>query len=182
MNDSRDPLEAMLQDSYLADMVSQTMDALRRARDQCAEVECELSYNRRLLHGRIDILRDELSRRAEGKRSTASELVARLPAILSDAPTPAGTTRGNRLVRMMAPGAATRMEEEVEDLLGMPFGDVATAGDTEIEAALTRLLDAERDVSEQRRILHQRLDAIQGEMARRYRDGEADIDSLLAND
>lgn len=49
------------------------------------------------------------------------------------------------------------------------------------DLSFRRLEAAEREISGQRRVLHQRLDAIQAEMARRYRDGEADVDALLAD-
>jgi hypothetical protein len=39
--------------------------------------------------------------------------------------------------------------------------------------------DFENDLSALRRRLHERIDALQAEIGRRYRDGEASVDSLL---
>ncbi|MDH5291472.1 MAG: hypothetical protein OEY41_15870, partial [Acidimicrobiia bacterium] len=52
-------------------------------------------------------------------------------------------------------------------------------GDDRLQALLESLRSFEVDLSTHRRRLHERIDSIQGEIARRYRDGEASIDSLL---
>lgn len=171
-------IEEILADDYMSGLETRSLPELRAMRDACDEIETELSYSRRLLQGRIDILRDEGIRRREGKVSSPADIVSRLPTILSDGPQ---APRGNRLVRMLAPAQMEAVEADVEDLLGMPLGDVATADSATLDASLDRLEAAEREISGQRRVLHQRLDAIQAEMARRYRDGEADVDALLAD-
>ncbi len=182
MNGTQTDFDTILDDAFVDDLGARPIGELRSMRDDCDAAECELSFTRRLLHGRIDILRDEVDRRADGKESTASELVARLPTILADDPPPEGVTRGNRLVRVIAPGEMQRVERDVEKLLGMPLGQIATASTGEITSALDRLRDAEASVSDRRRLLHERLDAVQGELARRYRDGEASVDNLLDSD
>lgn len=176
----RPALESILADAYLEGLRERNMDEIRGIRAECETLETELSFERRLLQGRVDIIKDELERRAEGRTSSAAELITRLPSILAD--TPSGTQRGNRLVRIMAPGDVQRIERDLDERLGMSLGDVAGATTAVLEGALGRLGDHEVEVSSQRRLLHQRLDAVQAEMARRYRDGEADVDSLLAQD
>jgi chromosome segregation ATPase len=177
MGGDHELIDRILADDYMSDLAGRSLADLRTMRDDCDEVETELSYIRRLLQGRIDILRDEGERRREGKTSTPADLVARLPAILSDGPQ---APRGNRLVRTLAPARLEAVEQEIEDLLGMPLGDVATADIETLDNALARLEAGERDLSGRRRQLHDRLDTIQAEMARRYRDGEADVNTLLA--
>lgn len=174
-------LARILADDYLDGLRDADMTSVRARRSECERLETELSYTRRLLQGRIDILGDELERRRGGRASTASELIQRLPAILSDSPSGA-SQRGNRLVRYLAPEDIQRVEHDLDEVLGMGLAEVAGADTDEVEAALARLRATEADVSTERRRLHQRLDAIQAEMARRYRDGEADVDSLLRQD
>jgi len=176
----RPALEQILGDAYLEGLRERSMDEIRQVRADCEAFETELSFERRLLQGRVDIIKDELARRAEGRTSSPAELITRLPSILAD--TPSGTQRGNRLVRILAPGDVQRIERDLDDRLGMSLGDVAGADIEVLERALERLAEHEGEVSSQRRLLHQRLDAVQAEMARRYRDGEADVDSLLAQD
>lgn len=174
-------LARILDDGYLDGLRDADMATVRERRRECERLETELSYARRLLQGRIDILGDELDRRRDGRPSTASELIQRLPAILSDSPSGA-SQRGNRLVRYLAPEDVQRVEHELDLVLGMSLAEVAGADTPDVEAALVRLRATETDVSSDRHQLHQRLDAIQAEMARRYRDGEADVDSLLTQD
>ncbi|MFN8105902.1 MAG: ABC transporter substrate-binding protein [Acidimicrobiia bacterium] len=174
-------LARILADEYLDGLRDSDMAEVRARRGECERLETQLSYARRLLQGRIDILEDELTRRGEGRHSTASELIQRLPAILSDSPSGANQ-RGNRLVRYLAPEDIQRVEHDLDVVLGMSLAEVADAGTDDVESALARLRSTESGVSADRRRLHQRLDAIQAEMARRYRDGEADVDSLLTQD
>lgn len=174
-------LARIFADEYLDGLRDLDMATVRARRGECERLETELSYTRRLLQGRIDILEDELTRRREGRPSTAAELIQRLPEILSDSPSGA-SQRGNRLVRYLAPEDIQRVEHDLDMVLGMSLAEVAGADTAGVESALGRLRDTESGVSADRRHLHQRLDAIQAEMARRYRDGEADVDSLLRQD
>lgn len=163
-------------DAYLADLKGQSLSELRQMREECEVIECELSYGRRLLQGRIDILADELGRRARGVSSTPADLVDRLPSILAEGPS---GSRCARLVKTLAPPRIQALEAEIQGLLGMPLVDVTSESTDRVEAALEHLMVAEREVSKKRRSLHFRLDTIQAEMTRRYCDGEADVGSLL---
>jgi hypothetical protein len=69
---------------------------------------------------------------------------------------------------------------EYEELVG--DGRVARAadlGEDELATLLGQLRELERRVSEQRHEYHERIDALQGELTRRYRTGEASVDTLL---
>jgi len=52
-------------------------------------------------------------------------------------------------------------------------------GDNELEPIQLMLTDTERGVSDQRRAVYEVLETLTGEIARRYRDGIADISELL---
>ena len=71
--------------------------------------------------------------------------------------------------------------EEVVAELDAVF-DAATLDalpDDALAAAADRLAETERRVSSLRRALHASIDAVQEEMLRRYKSGEASVDSLL---
>src|SRR5690349_11261561 len=74
------------------DLTRLTLPALRTLRRDAQRDEADLSYVRRLLQGRIDILRAELARRSPTGRDPLAErlpeasVVERLPEILTDAP------------------------------------------------------------------------------------------------
>ena len=59
------------------------------------------------------------------------------------------------------------------------LADVATLGDAELDALAERLRGFEATVSGRRQALHACIDTLQDEIKRRYREGEADVDSLL---
>ena len=80
----------MLDPAYLAGLDTRTVDDLRAMHAECLELETEVSYVRRLIQARIDILEAELERRASG--GTLEDLINALPQILSD-PGPRGRPR-----------------------------------------------------------------------------------------
>ena len=71
--------------SFVADLGERAMEELRAVRSRCQSLENSLSYVRRLIQGRFDIVGGELQRRREGGDSgDTSDLIGRLPDILSD--------------------------------------------------------------------------------------------------
>ena len=55
-------------------------------------------------------------------------------------------------------------------------------GDAELEQAAAELAALEIEVSATRRAMFDRIDTIEAELTRRYRDGEASVDDLLVGD
>lgn len=162
---------------FLADVESIPTHQLRDRRDECRGLEAELSYSRRLLQGKIDILRHELKRRSGGGESGLEDLVSRLPAILADEPTRAGQ---KRLLEESLPANAGRFRREAERLVA----DLAHIDRLSIEGLsemVEELAAAERKVSEQRRAAQQLIDGLNAELVRRYRKGEEDPSSLLSS-
>jgi len=51
--------------------------------------------------------------------------------------------------------------------------------DEEVKAMAARFSELEHEVSERRRALFSRIDALQAELARRYKSGEANVGSVL---
>ncbi len=75
----------------LPDLGSLSDEELKKLKDELEEQERELSYRRRILHGKIDILRAEFVARLQesGGRSVLDHLdVARLTEILTGKATP----------------------------------------------------------------------------------------------
>jgi hypothetical protein len=75
----------------LPDLSSLSDEELKKLIDELEEQEREVSYQRRLLHGKIDILRAELVARLQrsGGRSVLDQVdVARLTDILTGKATP----------------------------------------------------------------------------------------------
>ena len=77
----------------LPDLGSLTDQELKKLKDDLEAKEREVSYERRILHGKIDILRAELVARLQrsGGKSVLDEVdVARLTEILSGKSSPEG--------------------------------------------------------------------------------------------
>ena len=60
----------------LVDLHEKTDAELRNVLDQLYEEERKISYRRRMLHGRIDILRAELVQRLKKKREKGQSLIS----------------------------------------------------------------------------------------------------------
>ena len=61
------------------------------------------------------------------------------------------------------------------------FGRLPDLDDEELARLRAAIGEFERRVSDDRRARFERLDALSAELVKRYRDGEADVDSLLAD-
>lgn len=167
---------------YLGDLTERPIEEIRSLRTECQAIETGLSYLRRVIQGRLDLVAAEAKSRSEGQTSSEDDslqdLIERLPDILADRTRPAGV---GRLPQTMTTGEVDpELEADVDGAIGP--GDVSNLNAMSTEdllAATDRLADVERRVSDHRRILFDRLDALQAEIARRYRTGEASVDSLL---
>ncbi|MCZ0971891.1 ABC transporter substrate-binding protein [Streptomyces albulus] len=151
-----------------------SLPELRGVRRDCQQQEADLSYLRRLLQGRIDILRAEIARRT----GSHSPLLDRLPEILTDLPSrqrssarhvTLGTPHGEEYRRL-----ADEMLGEVE------LSDLTARTDEELHDAMGRLIRYERQISQRRQSLQHTTDDCSAEIARRYREGEAQVDDLLS--
>jgi hypothetical protein len=173
------PLERLLAPDYLGDLEARPIEELRSMRAECQEVETGLSLVRRLVQGHLDIVGLERARRREGAPAgDRSSLLEQLPAVLAEHTQAPGL---GRLPVQMAPTEIDpALEAELAELVGPGLALDPTGLD---DAELSRLTDAlvafEAEVSGRRRALFERLDAVQAELARRYRSGDASVDALL---
>lgn len=63
-------------DSVLLDLESKSNEELRSLLDDLYEEEQKISYRRRVLHGKIDILRAELVRRLKAERESGGDVIS----------------------------------------------------------------------------------------------------------
>lgn len=168
-------IDRVLSEDYLDGIGTMPLPELRALRIEAEQEETDVSYLRRMLQGRMDIVEGELARRrGEGSGS----LVADLPRILADAPSagPRGLGRHNAAEPSRADQHRRRLEALIADL---QLSDVPVRSDGELTHALTMLREEEHAISERRREIQRVVDACHGEIARRYRDGEADVSDAL---
>lgn len=143
------------------------LDELRRRRDLSrAELEY-LSYLRRLLQGRRDILQAELDRRRRG--GDQESLLADIAAILADAPT--GSSRGEALAFTVPDEEIDLARRRVERLVSdARLSDLPRLSDDELEDAVAGIDEEERALSDARSRVIEAHDMLQAELVRRYRE------------
>ncbi|GAA4005887.1 aerial mycelium formation protein [Streptomyces marokkonensis] len=157
-----------------------SLPELRTLRRDAQREEADLSYVRRLLQGRIDILRAELARRRPTSVVTTAAtgpVVERLSEILTDGP--ARQRSSARHVTLGTPRSEECRRLAAETLGEVELSDLTARTDAELTAGTGRLVRYEQQVSRRRQRLQRTADDCSAEIARRYREGEAQVDDLL---
>lgn len=171
-------LEHVLTSEWVGNPEALPMEELRAKRGELQGFEVTLSYQRRMAQGRLDIVAAERQRREAGEEPLDQEgMVAQLTEIL--APHTRGPGAG-RLSQLLAPEPADAATQELDAIAGPGvLSSLPELTDAELEELVTRLAEFEVRCSRLRRELHERIDQLQGEVVRRYRSGEASVESLL---
>ena len=175
-------IETLLSPEYVEGLESLPMADVRQRRDECQEAADVLSYLRRIVQGRFDLVHAEIDRRVSGGEGRdLSDMVEQLKRgeIIADSTRSPGN---GRLPMNFGPADAdgwiTRELDEVFD--AGQAGHLPDLPDEELRRIADALNELERKVSDQRNRLHERHDALQAEVVRRYKSGEATVDSLLS--
>jgi hypothetical protein len=169
---SKRRIDRILETKYLEDLPSRSTDEIRAMRAECAEEESVFSYERRLLHGRLAILRKELDRRA-GHEQTS--IIADLPQILADE---RGASRGS--FPAQDPNLTFQPSRRVSKILDDDvLARLADLSDDEVRTHINELDECETEVSATRRKLLDVVDILNHEIARRYQSGEANPSDVL---
>jgi len=171
-------IDRVLAPAFVADLGTLSLAELRERRADAEQEEIDLSYLRRLVHGRLDILRAERARRS----GTASgNVIDDLSEILADdrGDGPRGLGRHSTLAPSRADEHRRRVEAMVADVT---LSDVGSMSDEQLDRVLDLFTTEERRVSDLRGAVQRVMDACGAEITRRYRDGEADVGELLAEE
>jgi hypothetical protein len=168
-------IDRVLDAAFLDGLSRLPIDVLRRRRQDARHEEADLSYLRRLLQGRIDILSAEVHRRQAGDRSAS--VLAQLSTILAEE-RPSRVSSARHL--SVAPRTVGEYRREFERLIAdVDFPDVLVADDARLSATVATLAAYERQISAYRKRLQQVADRCGEELACRYRDGSARVEDLL---
>ena len=169
-------IDRVLAPDYLATLADLELTDVRARRMEADQEEVDLSYARRLLQGRIDILRAERDRRAGGIPAPApgtrgdAAIVEALKRILAD-DNRADRGMGRHLTATPSRVGGHRREAEraVADVGG---SDLDGMDDVALAGAITRLVDVEQRVSRSRKQVQHVVDSLTAEIARRYQVGD----------
>jgi hypothetical protein len=152
-----------------------TLEDLRRRREQLQREDDEVSYARRVAQARLDLVDRERARRENpgetGLHDDLSSVLARhLTGDLARPPRPTDDLSDSAVALELDATCATNGFSRLDEL------DLAG-----LDALRGALEEFERRISSDRRARFERIDALTAELVRRYRDGEADVDALLAD-
>lgn len=164
--------------SFLTELDSLDIDALRDRRAMCDDLDVELSYYRRMLHGRMDLLAFEMRRRAGEEEQT---LLEALPRILAEGAYTPHDGLAERSIPVDIPDLPSPGRRLIDKALDGGFlVNLPSMSDDDLSATQRFLQEVEAEVSRQRRAVYDAFDVLQAELTRRYREGLADPDELLA--
>ena len=163
---------------YLDGLESWSLQDVRARRDEATEIETQLSYLRRMIQGSLEIVAAERTARREGGSANMSQLVEQMPTILADNVHAPGL---GRMPSIMAPG---EIDPELAARLDAILPASTLAGidkldDEDLSTTVSGLTDFEREISSLRKAVFNTLGSLEDEIVRRYRSGEATVDSLL---
>jgi hypothetical protein len=182
----RRPIDRVLSPGYADDLTDLTGDELHERRHEAEQEEVDLSYARRLLQGRLDLLRSEQQRRHEhpgdhvpaGQRSD-EEIVRDLVAAMTSDESP---RRDHGLGRHLdvEPSRVGEHRRAAELAVADPrVSDTDNLSDEELADAVERISGLEQQVSLNRQRVQQVSDALTEEVSRRFRDGELTVGDSL---
>jgi len=153
------------------------LDELRSVRVGLQHDDDAVSYVRRVAQARLDLIDAEMRRR--DRHADPAVITSELPVILGSHLT-GGPARPPR----PAEDASDHpLALELEHLWNEHGGsDLPSLDDDELVALRSELRIFEQARSKERKALFGRIDALSAELVRRYREGEADIEGLLADE
>jgi hypothetical protein len=158
------------------DPAGMPLPELRALRAELQTEDDAISYVRRLAQARLDLVRAEMRNRAAGDDKN---ITGELPAILGSHLT-GGAARPPRPADDFSHHPMALALEELCSEAGST--DLPSMSADELAAYAANLHEFEQARSVERKELFGRIDALSAELVRRYRDGEADVDGLLAGD
>ena len=154
---------------------------LRQLRQEYQEIETGLSFGRRLVQGRLDIVLAEQDRRSGGpgeRLGGPDEVLGRLPDVLAQHSRGGGSRR--LIPDLELPDFIDVFTGELDHLISADeLRRLPELDDARIDAAVDRLGELEQQLSRNRAELHRTIDEVQDEIVGRYRSGSASVDDLL---
>jgi hypothetical protein len=158
--------------TQLPDPAELSLEDLRNLRQQLQLEDDAVSYARRVAQARLDLVKAEAVHRAEDSDAVVDD---ELRTVLSSHLT-GGPARPPRPTEDLSDHPLAIELDELCATNGL--GRLKSLDDAELVTLIEAIAAFEARVSTDRRTRFDQLDALSAELVRRYRDGEADVDSL----
>ncbi|MGH8924064.1 MAG: hypothetical protein ACRDWA_05420 [Acidimicrobiia bacterium] len=165
MQTDRRRLDQIQDPDFIADLDSLTLDELRARRDLAEDVENELSYYRRFLHGRLDLLAfEQRRRRGEETRS----LIDALTEILTGRDHTGAAS--SRHLSTDVPDIPLQGRRHLDHVLGNDLmARLGEMSEEELSAAASELSDLESEISTVRQGVQAIVDRVHAQVISRYK-------------
>ena len=154
-----------------------TTAELRSARAELQMQEDVISFVRRMAQGRCDLARDEQRRRVDGTPAFGMSVID--IANVFGQEHGGGSSRPPRETNISADHPLVVELEKLCETVG--FGELRTLDDEALESAIDQIEQFELTRSAERKNLFSKIDALTTELVKRYKDGGANVDSLLSD-
>jgi hypothetical protein len=155
----------LLDPEYVASLDARSLDDVRAMRSRCAEYELTVSYDRRMVQARMEILDAERDRRQRG--GSLDDLVADLPRILGAEPGRPSAS-ATRVANAQPPTIELHWPDGREELIAdSTLANLPSLSEQELDETGERLREFERELSTMRHDLHGVIDVLDREIASR---------------
>lgn len=177
--------DRVLHPSFVVGLAELSNDELLTRRDDAIQEESDVSYIRRLIQGRLDLLKFEQERRRGEKLLPEQDssgddaaLVKALTSILTDKSRP--ESRGTQAAGIRAVPVHAQREPEVSAfsrrsaeaaVADVRFSDLKSLSDDELTAAIEQFSELEKDVSTKRTAVQYVADTLSEAVESRVADG-----------
>ncbi|NDB41888.1 MAG: hypothetical protein EB142_01305 [Actinobacteria bacterium] len=163
--------------TVLGDPNAMTTAELRSARANLQMQEDVISFVRRMAQGRCDLARDEQRRRVDGTPASGMSVVD--IANVFGQEHGGGSSRPPRETNISADHELVVELERLCERVG--FGELRTLDDDALELAIAEIEKFELARSAERKSLFAKIDALTTELVKRYKDGGANVETLLTD-
>ena len=163
--------------TVLGDPNAMTTAELRSARANLQMQEDVISLVRRMAQGRCDLARDEQRRRVDGTPASGMSVVD--IANVFGQEHGGGSSRPPRETNISADHELVVELERLCERVG--FGELRTLDDDALESAIAEIEKFELARSAERKSLFAKIDVLTTELVKRYKDGGANVETLLTD-
>ena len=169
-------IDQVLSVDFLDGLRDLTLAEVRARRHEAEQEEVDLSYLRRLLQGRADIIRAEIAHRVDPSDDRPFEV--RLAEVLGDGER-RDHGRGRHIV--VEPSRVDEHRRAGEALAAdSSISDITAHSTEQLQADLERIMAVEQEVSTNRQRVQVVMDSLTEEVGRRYAEGEVDLTDVLS--
>ena len=169
-------IDRVLSADFLVGLRGLTLAEVRARRHEAEQEEVDLSYLRRLLQGRADLIRAEVAHRSDPTDDRPIEV--RVAEVLGEGER-RDHGRGRHIV--VEPSRVDEHRRSGEALVAdSTLSDVRAHSEDQLRADLERITLVEREVSANRHRVQTVMDALTEEVGRRYAEGEVNLAEVLS--